>query len=88
MIGQKDSLIYSMNIMNYLVCAMNLFDICNEPAQQEMELPLLRGDRCSLGFSLLHSSVMCIRGSRSGSKHPCVPPAVDLVVAEGHLHAH
>ena len=44
--------------------------------------------RCSLGFSLLRSSVMCIRGSRSGSKYTCVPPAVDLVVAEGHLHAH
>ena len=39
---------------------------------------------CSLGLSLLHSSVMCIRGSRSRSKHPCVPPAVDLAVAEGH----
>ena len=38
--------------------------------------------RCSLGFSLLHPSVMCIRGSRSRSKHPCMPPAVDLAVAE------
>ena len=44
--------------------------------------------RCSLGFSLLRSSVMCIRGSRSRSKCPCVPPAVDLAVAEGHLPAH
>ena len=43
---------------------------------------------CSLGFSLLRSSVMCIRGSRSRSKCPCVPPAVDLAVAEGHLPAH
>ena len=41
--------------------------------------------RCSLEFSLLHSSVMCIRGSRSRSRHPCVPPAVDLAVAEGYL---
>jgi len=24
---------------------------------------------------------MCIRGSRSRSKHPCVPPAADLAVA-------
>ena len=39
--------------------------------------------RCSLGFFLLRSSVMCIRGSRSRSKCPCVPPAVDLAVAEG-----
>jgi len=32
---------------------------------------------------------MCIRGSRPRSKHPCVPPAVDLAqaVAEGHLPA-
>ena len=43
---------------------------------------------CSLGFSLLRSLVMCIRGSRSRSKCPCVPPAVDLVVTEGHLPAH
>ena len=40
---------------------------------------------CSLKFSLLRSSIMCIRRSRSRSKHPCVPPAVDLAVTEGHL---
>ena len=39
----------------------------------------------SLGFSLLHSSVMCIKGSCSRSKRACVPPAVNLAVAEGHL---
>ena len=44
--------------------------------------------RCSLGFSLLRSSVMCIRGSRSRSMCPCMPPAVDLAVAEGHLPTH
>ena len=43
---------------------------------------------CSLGFSLLRSSIMCIRGSRSRSKRPGVPPAVDLAVAEGHLPVH
>jgi len=43
---------------------------------------------CSLGFSLVRSSIMCIRGSCSRSKHPCVPPAVDLAVAEGHLPAY
>jgi len=43
---------------------------------------------CSLGFSLLHSSIMYIRGSCSRSKHPCVLPAIDLAVAEGHLPAH
>ena len=41
--------------------------------------------RCSLEFSLLHYSVMCIRGSHSRFKCPCVPPAIDLVVAEGYL---
>ena len=41
--------------------------------------------RCSLGFSLLHPSLMCLRGSRSSSGSPGVPAAVDLVVAEGHL---
>ena len=40
--------------------------------------------RCSLGFSLLRSSLMCLRGSRSSSGSPGVPAAVDLV-AEGHL---
>ena len=41
--------------------------------------------RCSLRFSLLRSSITCIRGSRSRSKHPGVPPTVDLAVAEGRL---
>ena len=38
--------------------------------------------RCSLGFSLLRSSLMCLRGSRSSSGSPGVPAAVDLIVAE------
>jgi len=29
-----------------------------------------------------------LRGACSRSKHPCVPPAVDLAVAEEHLPAH
>jgi len=29
-----------------------------------------------------------LRGSCSTSKYPCVPPAVDLAIAEGHLPAH
>ena len=41
--------------------------------------------RCSLSFSLLRSSLMCLRGSRSSSGGPGVPAAVDLVVAEGRL---
>ena len=41
--------------------------------------------RCSLSFSLLRSSLMCLRGSRSSSGSPDVPAAVDLVVAEGRL---
>ena len=40
---------------------------------------------CSLGFSLLRSSLMCLRGSQSRFGSPVVPSAVDLVVAEGHL---
>ena len=41
--------------------------------------------RCSLSFSLLRSSLMCLRGSRSSSGSLGVPAAVDLVVAEGRL---
>ena len=41
--------------------------------------------RFSLDFSLLHSALMCLRGSRSRAGSPSVPVAVDLVVAEGHL---
>ena len=41
--------------------------------------------RWSLGFSLLHTSILCIRVSCSRSKCPCVPPAVKLAVAKGHL---
>ena len=40
---------------------------------------------CSLGFLLLCSSLMCLRGSHSSSGSPGVPVAVDLAVAEGHL---
>ena len=43
---------------------------------------------CSLGFSLLCSSIMCIHGSRSRSKHPGVPPAIDLAIAKGNLPFH
>ena len=40
---------------------------------------------CSLGFSLLRSSLMCLHGSQSRAGSPSVPAAVDLAVAEGHL---
>ena len=46
--------------------------------------------RCCLGFSLLHSAIMCIRGSRSSSGHPFkdhVPASVDLALGEGRLGA-
>ena len=43
--------------------------------------------RYSLSFSLLCSSLMCLRGSRSSSGSPSLPTAVDLVVSEGHLAA-
>ena len=41
--------------------------------------------RCSLSFSLLHSSLMCLQGSCYNSSSPSVPAAVDMVTAEGHL---
>jgi len=44
--------------------------------------------RCSLGFSLLCSTLMCLRGSQSSSGSPSVPVAVDLIIAEGHLATH
>ena len=40
--------------------------------------------------SLLHSAIMCIRGSRSSSGHPFkghVPASVDLALGEGRLGA-
>ena len=46
--------------------------------------------RCRLGFSLLHSAIMCIRGSCSSSGHPFkghVPASVDLALGEGRLGA-
>ena len=46
---------------------------------------------CRLGFSLLHSAIMCIRGSRFSSGHPFkghVPASVDLALGEGRLGAH
>ena len=50
-----------------------------------MELFLLSDYELALSFSLLRSSLMCLRGSRSSSGSPGVPAAVDLVVAEGRL---
>ena len=46
---------------------------------------LIMGWLRSLSFSLLRSSLMCLRGSRSSSGSPGVPAATDLVVAEGRL---
>ena len=46
--------------------------------------------RCRLGFSLLHSAIMCIRGSRSSSGRPLrghVPASIDLALEEGRLGA-
>ena len=39
--------------------------------------------RCRLGFSLLHSAIMCIRGSHSSSGRPLrghVPASIDLAL--------
>ena len=38
--------------------------------------------RCTLSFSLLKSSISCIRGSRSSSGRPAPPIPADLVLAE------
>ena len=47
--------------------------------------PVMGWLRCSLGFSLLRSSLMHLCGSRSSSGSPGVLLSVDLAVAEGHL---
>ena len=41
--------------------------------------------RCAISFSLIHSAVMCVRGSRSSYHHPISPASspVDLVAREG-----
>ena len=41
--------------------------------------------RCTLSFSLLKSSISCIRGSRSSSGHPAPPIPADLVLAESRV---
>ena len=40
---------------------------------------------CSLSFSLLKLSIMCIRGSRSRSGHPGSSAPADLVLAESRV---
>ena len=40
---------------------------------------------CSLSFSLLYSSLMCLHGTQSSSGSQGVLVAVDFVIAEGHL---
>ena len=41
--------------------------------------------RCKLSFSLLRSSIMCLRGSRSALHHPANPPDMDLACSEGRV---
>ncbi len=43
--------------------------------------------RCRVSYSLLRSSIQCIRGSRSAGGHALkfVPPQMDLVASEAHL---
>ena len=48
----------------------------------------LRWIRCRLGFALLRSSIMCIRGARSSARHPAsdvTQEPIDLQLAEGHV---
>ena len=43
--------------------------------------------RCKLSFSLLHSAIMCIRGSSSSYHHPAgmIGEAIDLTCSEGRI---
>ena len=43
--------------------------------------------RCKLSFSLLHSAIMCIRGSRSSYHHPAamIGEAIDFTCSEGRI---
>jgi len=51
--------------------------------QHNIPYPTLMGWlRCTLNFSLLKSSIMCVRGSRSHSGHPVSHAPADLVLAE------
>ena len=43
--------------------------------------------RCKLSFSLLRSSIMCLRGSRSALHHPANTPDMDLACSEGRVPA-
>ena len=42
--------------------------------------------RCRISFSLLRSSIMCLRGSRSASNHPAVHPQIQEAAIEQALH--
>ena len=42
--------------------------------------------RCRLSFSLLRSSIMCLRGSRSSVNHPIVHPQIKEAAIEQALH--
>ena len=49
----------------------------------------LRLIRCRLGFALLRSSIMCIRGARSSARHlvsDATQEPINLQLAEGHMH--
>jgi len=51
--------------------------------QRNIPYPTLMGWLCStLNFSLLKSSILCVRGSRSHSGHPVSHAPADLVLAE------
>ena len=44
--------------------------------------------RCRLNFSLLRSSIMCLRGSRSAAHRPAGPNTIDLACSEGRVPGH
>ena len=41
--------------------------------------------RCCLNFALLHSAILCIRGSRSSKHHPFQDTDIELASKEGRL---
>lgn len=57
-----------------------LADNSSKPCNQQ-----LCTTRCRLKFVVLHSAILCIRGSRSSKHKPFKPHVVDMITTEAHL---
>ena len=53
-----------------------------QPNKSKAMAQLLLGVRCCLSFSLLRSSIMCLRGARSSQGRAFRSNVIDLAVAE------